>query len=94
MLMDNISRCPCVLLVCHSAPRLHDGVVHVLEDFMFEAGAIKGRDLWLEVRRIRLGAPRYRPRDVVWLDFMAPHRRFVVDVTVTSPRTNTFIFLR
>jgi MoxR-like ATPase len=26
---------------------------------------------------------------VVWLDFMAPHRHFIVDVTVTSARTNT-----
>jgi hypothetical protein len=27
--------------------------------------------------------------DVVWLDFMAPHRHLVVDMTVTSVRTNT-----
>jgi hypothetical protein len=26
---------------------------------------------------------------MVWLDFMAPHRHLVVDVTVTSARTNT-----
>jgi hypothetical protein len=26
---------------------------------------------------------------MVWLDFMAPHRHFVVDMTVTSARTNT-----
>jgi hypothetical protein len=31
-------------------------IVHVLEEFMIEAGAIKGRDLRLEVRRIRPGA--------------------------------------
>jgi hypothetical protein len=43
----------------------------------------------LEVRRIRSGASRDRPGDVVWLDFMAPHRHLVVDVTVTSARTNT-----
>jgi hypothetical protein len=43
----------------------------VLEEFMLEAGATKGRDLRLEVRRIRSGASRDRPRDVVWLDFLA-----------------------
>ena len=43
----------------------------------------------MEVRRIRSGASRDRPRDVVWLDFMAPHRHLVVDVTVTSARMNT-----
>jgi hypothetical protein len=26
---------------------------------------------------------------MVWLDFMAPHRHLVVDVTVTSARINT-----
>jgi hypothetical protein len=44
----------------------------------------------LEVRRIRSGAFRYRPGDVVWLDFVAPHRHLVACVTVTSSaRTNT-----
>jgi hypothetical protein len=61
----------------------------VLEEFMLEAGATKVRDLRLEVRRIRSGASRDRHGDVVWLDFMAPHRHLVVDVTVTSARTNT-----
>jgi hypothetical protein len=56
---------------------------------MLEAGATKGRDLRLEVRRIGSGSSTYRPRVVVWLDFMAPHRHLVVDVTVTSARTNT-----
>jgi hypothetical protein len=60
----------------------------VLEEFMLEAGATKGRDLRLKVRRIPSGASRDRPMDVVWLDFMAPHRHLVVDVTVTSARTN------
>jgi hypothetical protein len=32
----------------------------VLEEFMLEAGATKGRDLRLEVRRIRSGASRDR----------------------------------
>jgi hypothetical protein len=61
----------------------------VLKEFLLEAGATKGRDLRLEVRRIRSGASRDRPRDMVWLDFVAPHRHLVVDVTVTSVRTNT-----
>jgi hypothetical protein len=56
---------------------------------MLEAWTTKGRDLRLKVRRIRSGASRDRPRDVVWLDFRAPHRHLVVDVTVTSARTNT-----
>jgi hypothetical protein len=55
---------------------------------MLEAGATKARDLRLDVCRIRSGASRDRLGDVVWLDFMAPHRH-IVDVTVTSSRTNT-----
>jgi hypothetical protein len=43
----------------------------------------------MEVRRIRLGASRDRYGNVVWLDVMAPHNHLVVDVTVTSARTNT-----
>jgi hypothetical protein len=58
---------------------------------MLEAGASKGRDLRLEVRRIRSGACPYRPGDVAWSDFMAPHRHLDVDVTVTSARTNTSV---
>jgi hypothetical protein len=85
MLMDHIPRCPCSLYVI----KLHDRIVHVLEEFMLEARAIKGRDLRLEVRRIRSGVSQDRLGDVVWLDFVAPHRHFVVDVTVTSARTNT-----
>jgi hypothetical protein len=73
-----------VLWVYHSTPR---PFVHVLEEFMLETGATKGLDLRLEVRRIRSGASRDHPRDVVWFDFMAPHRHLVVDVT--SARTNT-----
>jgi hypothetical protein len=61
----------------------------VLEEFVLKAWAAKGRDLRLEVRRTRSGASRYRPWDVVWLDFIAPHRHLVVDVTVTRARTNT-----
>jgi hypothetical protein len=61
----------------------------VLEEFMLEAGATKGRDLRLEVRWIRSGASPDRHEDVVWLDFMAPHRHLVVDMTDTSARKNT-----
>jgi hypothetical protein len=57
MLMDHIPRCPCSWYII----QLHDVIVHVLEEFMLEAGATKGRDLQLEVRRIRSGASRDRP---------------------------------
>jgi hypothetical protein len=85
MLMVHIPRCPCSWYVI----QLHDRIVHVLEEFMFEAGATKWRDLRLEVRRTRSGASRDGHGDVVWLDFMAPHRHLVVYVTITSARTNT-----
>jgi hypothetical protein len=85
VLMDHIPRYMCYWY----GIQLHDRIVQVLEEFMFEAGATKGQDLRLEVRRIRSGASRDSPRDLVWLDFMAPHRHHVVDVTVTSARTNT-----
>jgi hypothetical protein len=55
---------------------------------MLEAGATKGRDLRLEIRRIRSGASRDRHGDVVWLDFRAPYRHFVVAMTVTNARRN------
>jgi hypothetical protein len=84
MLMDHIPRFTCSWYIIHR----YDRVVHVLEEFMLEAGATKRRDLRLEDRRIRLGASPYRLGDVVWLDFMSPHRHLVVDVTVTSARTN------
>jgi hypothetical protein len=44
------------------------------EEIKLETVATKGRDLRLEVRRIRSGASRDRYVDVVWLDLMAPHR--------------------
>jgi hypothetical protein len=69
--------------------QLHERILHVLEEFMLEAGATKGRYLRLEVRRIRSGASRDRPAAVVWLDFMVKHRHLVVNVTVRSARTNT-----
>jgi hypothetical protein len=43
--MDHIPRCPCSSYVIP----LDDRIVHVLEEFMLEAGATKGRDLWLVV---------------------------------------------
>jgi hypothetical protein len=49
VLMDHIPPVP-VLLVRHSTP---NRIVHVLEEFMLEAGATKGRDLRSEVSRIR-----------------------------------------
>jgi hypothetical protein len=60
--------------------QLHDRVVLVLEEFVLEAGGTKGRELWLEARRIRSGASRDRLRDVVLFD-LGPHtgtRRLVV----------------
>jgi hypothetical protein len=62
MLMDRIRRCPCSL----NAIQLQDRIVHVLEEFMLEAGATEGRDLRLQVRRILSGASRDRSGDVVW----------------------------
>jgi hypothetical protein len=87
ILMDHIPRCPCSWYVTH----LHERVANVLGEFMLEAGATMGRDLRLEVRRIRSGASPYRYGDVGWLDFMAPHRHLVVDATVTSARTDTIV---
>jgi hypothetical protein len=51
---------------------------------MAEAEAIKGRDMRLEVRRIRYGPSRDRHGDVGWLNFSAPHKHLFVVVTVTS----------
>jgi hypothetical protein len=86
MLVDHIARCPCSCYVI----QLHDRIVHVLEEFMLEAWATKGRDLRLEVRCIQSG-DSHRYRHLVWLDCMAPHRHLavIVDVTVTSARTST-----
>jgi hypothetical protein len=92
--MDHIPKCPCVRAFANvgiSCIQLRDRVAHALEGFILEAGANKGRDLRLEVRCIRPGYSRDRPRDVVWLDFMAPHRQLVVDMTVTSACTNTSV---
>jgi hypothetical protein len=61
MRMDHIPRCAC----SHYVIRLHDRIVHVLEEFMVEAGAIKGRDLRSELRRIQYEVFRYIHGDVV-----------------------------
>jgi hypothetical protein len=37
-LMDHIPRCPCFWYVI----QLHDRIVHVLEEFMLEAGLLRG----------------------------------------------------
>ena len=56
---------------------------------MKEAGGRKNQDLHLEMRHIYGKDSSARPGDVVWLNFSQPHRHLVVDVTVTSARTNT-----
>jgi hypothetical protein len=61
MLMDQIPRCRCSWYVI----QLHDRIAHVLEELMLEAGPTKGRDLRLEVRRIRSGASQDRHGDVI-----------------------------
>jgi hypothetical protein len=76
-----------VPVVCHSC---HDRDVHLTEEFMIEAEHLKGRDLRMEVRRIRSGASRDRHGDVVWLEFRAPHRH-LIDVTVTSALMNSSV---
>jgi hypothetical protein len=66
-------------------------VVHVLEEFMLEAGATMGRNLRLEVCRISYGASRDRHGDMVWSEFRAPSYHRVASVTVTNARTNTSV---
>jgi hypothetical protein len=87
MLMDHVPRCPC----SHYATRHHDPLVLVLGELMAEMGTIKGRDLRLEIRRIRSRASQDRHRGVVWLDFAAPHKYLDVDVTVTSDVTTSCV---
>jgi hypothetical protein len=87
MCMDHIRWCPCSWYEI----QLYDRIVHVLEEFMLETGATKGRDLRLEVRKIRSRASRDGHGHMVWLDFRAPRRHLGVDVTVTSARTNTIV---
>jgi hypothetical protein len=72
---DRIPRRPCSP---YYVTRLDDLIVHVLEECMVVAGAVKGRDLHLEVRRIRSGASRDRHGDFVWLDCAAPHNKHLV----------------
>jgi hypothetical protein len=58
---------------------------------MTETRAIKGKNMELEVRRIRFGASRDRTTDVAWLDVAAPHKHMIVDITVHSARTKSSI---
>jgi hypothetical protein len=61
-------------------------------EFMAKAETtIKGRDLRLEVPLTRFGASRNRHGDVACLIFAALHKHLVVDVTVTSARTNSSV---
>jgi hypothetical protein len=83
-----ISSIPSLIMYSWYVIQLHEWIFYVLEEFMLEAEATKGRDLRLDFRRIRSGASRDRNGDVVWLDFKSPYRH-LVDVTVTSARTNT-----
>jgi hypothetical protein len=85
MIMDHIPRCSC----SHYVIRLHNLIVDVLEEFMAESRAIEGRDLGLEVRRFRSWASRDCHGYVAWLDFAAPHKHLVVNVTVTNGRMNS-----
>jgi hypothetical protein len=59
-----------LLKLCYSP---YNRIFHVLEEFVTEVGAVLGRGWRLEARRIRSRPFRDRPRDVVWLDFAAPH---------------------
>jgi hypothetical protein len=60
------------------------------EELMAKAETtIEGRDLRLEVTLARFGASRDRHGDIACLDFPALHKHLVVDVTVTSARTNS-----
>jgi hypothetical protein len=83
--MEHIPRCPCSWYII----QLHDRIAHVLAEPMLGAGATRGHDLRLEVRRIRSGASQDCHGDVAWLDFMAPHLHLDVDVTDTNARTHT-----
>jgi hypothetical protein len=56
---------------------------------MIEAGDTQERDLRVEVRHIGSRASWNQHGNVVWFDFMAPHRHLVVNATVTSARTNS-----
>jgi hypothetical protein len=88
VLMAHILRCPSSY---YYVIRLHDLIVHVLDEFMAKAGAIKGRNLRLEGRRIWFEASRDRHGDVVWLDFAASYKHLLVDVTATSARINSSV---
>jgi hypothetical protein len=75
MIIDHIHRYPC----SWHAIMLHDRIAHVVKEVMLEAGATKGWELCLEVRRIRSGVSRYQHGGVVRLDLC-------LDTYVSSPR--------
>jgi hypothetical protein len=54
-------------------------IVHVVEEFMAEAGAAKRLEFRSEARRIRSRASLDRHGGVVLLDFAAPLKHMVVD---------------
>jgi hypothetical protein len=81
-----ISPCACALGIAFNSTTV---LSTCLKSSCLKRGLLRAGTLRLEVRRIRLGASRDRSRGVVRLDFMAPHLHLVVDVRVTSARTNT-----
>jgi hypothetical protein len=78
--MDHTLQCPCSWYVI----QFHDRVVHVLEEFMLEAGATRGRDLRLEVCR--------NVRELIEIDIWGssvvglhdPTPSYVLDVTAPA----------
>jgi hypothetical protein len=60
-----------------------------MKEFMIEAGALKGRDLRLEVRRIRYGAFRDRFGMSFGSTLVVVTLRHLVDVTISSARTSS-----
>jgi hypothetical protein len=90
MPMDHIF--PVVLLYGTSSGSIYDRRVNVLEGYMAEVEAVKGRDLRLEVHRIRYEASRDRPRGrccVIGVcgSAIRIYTPLVVGVIVTSART-------
>jgi hypothetical protein len=84
MLMDHIPRCPCVLLVLSLSSTI--GLSTCLKSLELDArgGTCGWRSAVFRRELIEIDLAR----DVVRLNFRAPHRHRVVDVTVTRARTN------
>jgi hypothetical protein len=64
--------------------QLHDRIVHALED-----GDYLGAGLALGGPPYSVGSFSRSSWGYGLLEFMAPHRHLVVDMTITSARTNT-----